>query len=273
MAGGFPWTADLCNPINLGVATGTSTPAAIAAGTPANVKGAWTSLGTATADAVAALFQVATLMNSNISAAVDFGIGPSGSQVVIVNNIQTRDGANGVAASLNIVSLFLPMNIKAGTTLWARAQTIIAGQTVRAQVILFDGGYTAFDGYSGVDSLGFVAASTNGVTVTAATPANNKGAYAQIAVATRDYAGIALGPMFASAATTTNLADVAVGAAGSEVVIIPNLPLCQVNQAVNYPGGVPFFPIEISAGTRISMRMQSATASSTGMFALYAAYR
>lgn len=271
MAGGFPWTADLCNGLNYGTLLASSIPSPAISGVSAHTKGSWVSLGTATRDAAAVLFCNTSALNSGQKGVADLGIGAS--QSVVINNLFSSDGANGAAASLNISSIFLPINIPAGTQLYARSQGPSGSQTYRAQAILFDGGFSAFDGYAGVDCLGFNSASTTGTTVTAGT-SGAKGSYAQIIAATqRDYAAIWIGTSTASAVTTVGMVDVAIGAAGSEQVIIPNMAVNQISSCGVSPGGMPMFPIRIPAGTRLAIRKATQTASVTGGYVIYAAYR
>lgn len=108
-----------------------------------------------------------------------------------------------------------------------------------------------------------------GTSVSAGTPAHTKNAtYTQlISALAYDAWGIFVGVHNTGVASTrTNvLVDIAIGAAASEVVIIPNL--IAGNQGAS--GGAQgagshyFFPIRIASGSRISATAQASTASDT----------
>lgn len=108
-----------------------------------------------------------------------------------------------------------------------------------------------------------------GTSVTAAGSAHTKGSYTTL-IASTGYAAfgimVCVGNVGTAASTNTRtLVDIAIGAASSEVVIIPNLLAGQAgasNSASSEPN-VYFFPITIPAGVRISARSQSLAASDT----------
>lgn len=109
-----------------------------------------------------------------------------------------------------------------------------------------------------------------GTSVTAdGTTAHVKGPYTELIAATaRPSYGImiALGNVGTVASTNTRmLVDIAVGAASSEIVIIPNLiagQACASNSANGSPNNY-YFPIHIPAGVRISARCQTLALSDT----------
>jgi hypothetical protein len=99
---------------------------------------------------------------------------------------------------------------------------------------------------------------SGGVTVTCGA-ANVKGAYTQAWASTKvDSGEIIIQPddVQVSATNTSTLIDIAVGAAGSEVVVIANINIGMLGHGTTYR-----FPIFIPAGTRVSIRGQSAVAS------------
>jgi hypothetical protein len=87
-----------------------------------------------------------------------------------------------------------------------------------------------------------------------------------------DYCGlIAVNPFEISAPgapITQGIIDIAVGGAGSEVVIIPNLRINQGYQTVS-----SFISVEIPAGTRVSVRAQTHNASVSYGIALLGGYK
>jgi hypothetical protein len=159
-----------------------------------------------------------------------------------------------------------PVSIQAGSRIAIRSQSTSATDTVRACVYLFD---NAAMGRSGglIDSIGFVGGSTQGTTVDPGVSANTKGSYAQITASTAvDYAGFCfhLDPLNVSFASTNYLLiDIAVGAGGSEKIIIPNYFAQNAVSGVTRPSFSPWFDMPIIAGTRIAVRAQCSSATST----------
>lgn len=99
-----------------------------------------------------------------------------------------------------------------------------------------------------------------GVTVTASGSSNTKGSYTQLVAAlSRTAIGILLQFRGNSAAYT--LFDIAIGGAGSEQVVVPNLP-GSVSLASNGDTCVSI-PIYIPAGSRVSARMQAGVGGNT----------
>lgn len=100
------------------------------------------------------------------------------------------------------------------------------------------------------------------VTVTANASANTKGTYTQIVASTpTDICGLLVN-IGLGATGRGYLMDIAIGAGGSEQVVIPNMPLQQFRSTGN-PDMVFFIPIKIPKGSRIAVRTQSSTGGST----------
>lgn len=101
---------------------------------------------------------------------------------------------------------------------------------------------------------------SEGTNITAGS-ANTKGSYTQLIASTaRGGGGILLSIGGSNTSDVAFLVDIAVGAAASEQVIIPNLfyfstPNAHINRF--------FLPIAVPAGSRISARCQSTTGSAT----------
>ncbi len=109
-------------------------------------------------------------------------------------------------------------------------------------------------------------APSGGTQVTISTTANTKGAWIQIVAATPfDAHELIVNPLPTYVGTTaTSLMDIAVGAAGSEQIIIPNL-LCPQDQWCGYAPGLVKIPVAIPAGSRISARAQGGQGISPGV--------
>lgn len=99
---------------------------------------------------------------------------------------------------------------------------------------------------------------TTSATVTASSTTHTKGSWTQIIAATTIDAGwlVYNYTNFTNGQATAGLLDIGIGAAGSEVVLIANLPCGYGNDATQL-----VIPICIPAGSRISARAQSAISS------------
>ena len=259
MPGGFPLGLELCNGNQIGGTT-SSRGTQLSLGT--NTPGSWTQISSSTPyDACWIELMIASATNTNQPGFVDLGIGGSGSEKVICSNL-------GASPAASICTHFsFPMVIPAGTRVSARGQGAGGGSNnAFTSLILFDAAMTMVEGAAGVDSMGFVSASSKGTAVTPSTTANTKGSYAELTSATaRDYIGLMVywDAGFTGMSTSHHLMDIAIGGSGSEINIIPNLLMATfaTTPYTIWPPASPFFPISIPAGTRIAARMQSSASS------------
>lgn len=259
MPGGFPLGFEFCNCTDTGTVNegGTDlTPSATA-----NTKGSYTQIIASTA-ADATWIDVSLCIPQSSSGTggygVDVAVGAAGSEKIIVNNVVLLN-----VTSTGVVNHFaFPISIPAGTAISARSQSATAtdgGPSI--QITLFDGAMTMMEGCAGVDSVGFLTASSEGTLLDPGTVANTKGSYAQLtASSSRDYLGFMIGfDNHGGGGVNPNaqLIDIAVGAAGSEKVIVPNI-IQRMSNAGNsnmVSNCGPFF-VPIPAGTAISARSQ-----------------
>ena len=279
MPGGFPLGPDLCNANDQGTVTASSRGTSVTCGNSAY--GSYVQLVASTPnDTCAMLVSVQTIANSNseFMEAARIAVGGAGSEVVLIPDLTLTAPSSGYYAE----NYFFPVNIPAGTRISAAGYCIGATDTIFVSVILFDGGFTNMEGAAGVDSIGW--ASGKGTNVTGGA-AHTKGNFAQltgVGGTVRDYIGFVVGFDNNNAAlSTTNdniLFDIAIGAGGSEQIIIPNYPVGPPQSSSS--AGVfmtgdpsPFFPIAIPAGTRIAARVQSIVASQTFGVTLYGVYQ
>src|SRR5437868_2407460 len=98
----------------------------------ANTKGAWQLIGTVSQDCTALLLKLSYLNanGSDTGVSMDVGIGPSGSQVVLIPDINM--GQPSVVGGLtNLVTFqhIIPIQLPQGTSIWARAAVDIASST------------------------------------------------------------------------------------------------------------------------------------------------
>jgi len=104
-----------------------------------------------------------------------------------------------------------------------------------------------------------------GVLITASASTNTKGSWTElIASTTYDSFGFWLKftASFTAATIEDILADIGIGAAASEVVLMPNLMVGARADTQNF-GGLIFIPLFIPKGTRVAARCQSNIASNT----------
>lgn len=272
MPGGLPLGLEICNGHNVGANTATSLGTTVTTSSTSNVKGAFTQLVAATS--FDACWMVVTSppgsVANSFACAIDIAVGSAGSEIVIAPNL-VNPGST-FAAGQSVYSF--PVSIPAGSRISARAQgDLIAGSpdTPSVSITLFDGSFTQMEGSAGVDAIGFIAGSTTGTVITAAATTNAKGAYAQLIASTaRDYIGFLACVDYAQneASDVDYLMDIAVGAAGQEVVIVPNVSVFTHVSFSHFgiTGSIPLLPIPIPAGSRIAARCQGSVAS--GFFGL-----
>ena len=279
MPGGYTDAWELCNGTAMGaLAGGGTTSQTITAGS-ANVKGSWAQLIASTASDVCwVAVNIVYPAAGGLSMAVDIGIGSAGNEVAIINNI--------IASNFNVPNaenFSFPLSIPAGTRVSARCQSGTGSDACYVSVTGFDGGFRQAEGAAGVDSIGFVSASTLGTLITVAATLGVKGSYSQLSASTpRDYIGYfgSLDPQSGGNSILGhwgyNDFDISIGAAGSEVVIDPDISFGNPNNFM-FVGltGIPFRPIPIPAGTRIAARGQcsdSSTVNTTFGLTLYGVY-
>lgn len=228
-------------------------------------KGAWTQLIASTAADSGWLLVCASSANSSGAAiAVDIGFGTSGNEIAIVTNLAFAAPQIGVAGYY-----MLPVTIPAGTRVAGRVASSVLSDSAPVQVLTFADGYSSAGFGVSVDTYGFQASTGYGLQIDPGGSANTKGAYVQLTASLSvEIGGFLL--CFDSQGTTTGttgavdwLVDIAVGASGSEQVILPNLAVCGYSAGGDsfiFGSTVPYIPMPIPAGGRISVRAQCSTA-------------
>lgn len=232
--------------------TSTSAPSATITGNASpNTKGSWIEMIASTAYPCSGL-----LINtrSAAEALVDVGIGGSGSEVVIVNNIHIGIPLASREGNPFYVSIPLP----SGTRVAARSQGASGSTNPQFAIALVRG---VNEAYGVIDTYGANTSDSGGVSIDPGGSTNTKGAWVEVtASTTRAYKAFHLGFGGNNDSTRTNanwLVDVGLGAASSEQVIVSNYSIaCNAN----HDGVLPLFSqrmyIPIPAGTRISVRAQ-----------------
>lgn len=274
MAGGYP-ELEICNGTSVGPVYASTTGTTLTSGA-ANTKGSWTQL-TASLASDCCYIGIHTDPGASTSSdqyAVDIGIGTAGSEVVIINNLIVDFSAT----SGPLYAFLFPVCIPAGTRVAARCQCIAASDVMDAFITLYDGSFTQIEGFAGVDSIGFLTASTIGTAITASNSANVKGSYSQfIASTSKDYAGFVIAPDTNNAliaASAHFFIDISIGAAGSEQIIIPDLYMVRSHASGRCePENTGIYWIPVPSGTRMAARCQSNVSGALINITLYGIYR
>lgn len=224
----------------------------------ANTKGSWVELSSSIS-AKCDLMIICVDFNGGSAIrdfAIDIGVGGAGSESVIVSDIATQlKGEIGP-----VVYFQIPIYAASGSRLSARASSNGSGDVLKISALLFSSEFSGAQGLAKVTSFGVTGGGNpSTVAVDAGGTANTKGAWTEIVAST----SISINEFTLCHGTNTNnahgdgqfLADIAIGGAGSEVIIAENIMMMCVNFEVARP------PIQIQqkipAGTRIAMRLQS----------------
>jgi hypothetical protein len=238
----------------IGASTAAST-SIIATGGSAHTKGSWVELIASTAYNMSGfILQLDFAANStNRDMLVDIGIGGSGSEQVLIENIL----ASFDLGSSHTYDFRLP--IRAGTRIAARCQSN-AARPVGVQICPKYTGFYQMPGYGRATTYGANTTDSGGVQIDPGGTINTKGSYSEITAATTNrIRGLhaCFGTQFNADMTTGSfLVDIAVGAGGSEQNIIENMHVAASNgETLDAMGGV--LDVNIPAGTRLSARCQS----------------
>lgn len=271
MAGGFPVGLQWA-PVNDYVAASTTYGIAVASSVSANTKGSFVQLVAATSQDATWLEVFIRCATASSTLLVDIAVGGAGAEIVIIPNIMLFVTGTAPARALNIA---VPCSIPAGSRISARCQAG-ASRTCQVGVRLFNdamGSYqlpgVLIDAYNVNTATSLV---TNSVDPGGS--ANTKGAYAELTSSTTSsYQGffLAVGPGNSTTSSTTTPLwglDIAIGAAGSEIVILPDQLLEAATTSSQaspiQPPALGYYPIPIPAGSRIAARAQCSATTANG---------
>jgi hypothetical protein len=193
--------------------------------------------------------------DSGLDFLVDIAIGAAGSEVIILADLFKESW--GQITALGPIYDF-NIDIPAGTRISARCAGY-AYNTKKTSVgvhLMNTGFYKNHLGI--VDNYGLNAADCGGVSIDPGGTANTKGAWSQITASTtrtiRELMTVFGNQRNTGRALYHWLVDIGIGGAGSEVVIIPDIPFnCGANLTL-YPVNSVLYPVAIPAGTRLSVR-------------------
>lgn len=239
----------------------------VTASSSTNIKGSYAQLVAATAFKASGIL----IMISDITVAqeslMDIAIGAASSEVIIAENLAIVGMPVGSISPG--MQYFLPVEIPAGTRIAARTQSTVVSANIRVVCILFGAGMAQGESLAKVDTYGAVTSgASRGTSIDPGGSAHNKGSYVQITASTNrphKFLSIAIGNQLNSARTSCVwLIDIAIGGAGSEVVILANIPLnCSSTSDIVLPQCFNMIPVNIPAGTRIAVRAQCSDTNAT----------
>jgi len=266
MAGGWNTGLSLANATDIASNLTGEGGVLINCGGSAFAKGSWTQLiASTTTDVAWLLVNLDTYASTGTRFAFDIGVGSSGNEVAVVQNLEIAQYSQAFS------SYFFPLSIKAGTRVAARVSGDTGGDQATIKVNGFDDAALSAGVGSAIDTYGYSTASNTGTAVDPGSSANTKGSYTQITSSvTNDLAGFFLGFDTQTLSSGNGiqgrvLIDVAIGGSGSEKIIVPNTNLITVPSGLCqvFPASSPYFPIPIKSGTRVAVRAQSSDSTAT----------
>lgn len=204
---------------------------------------------------------------------MDIGVGPSGSEKILLPNLLVECNANGSSQGRTQ----LPLQIPAGTPISFRfcetSPSSVQNFPAGLHLIGFDGGFVQGEGFAGADDIGTSVSGSPYSTTLSAAGINSFGSWTQLVASTaNDYAGFLIFVGQQGAGDTTNFPWTAfqfgIGAAAAEIAVE------EVAVQTNWGGMFDFVPLAVPAGTRLSGRAAHATSTTevAGMavFGVYA---
>jgi len=249
-----------------GAATGTSTGTTVTASGTANTKGSYAQLVASTARESAWLMVMLAGPGAAIDNLIDIAVGAAASEVVIASNLYSG-GGDGTA---NQGSYYmLPISVPVATRIAARSQSSTVSNALEVALLLGSGSWKHTPPFGRLTTYGADTADSGGTQVDPGATAHTKGAYAQLVASSTNPVKaltLAIGNKLNSVRTNAVwLVDVAIGAAGSEQVIVSNIMLdCNASNDLVAPQVMGPIPVpEIPAGTRIAVRAQCSITDAT----------
>lgn len=217
--------------------------------------GSWAELSASCPFTTNAIIMMAATPSSQIYAfAYDLGIGGAGSEVAIVTGICH-------ANHINIPSVIpLPIQIPEGARIAVRAKASTGSASFAVRALLVRGGL--WQAPAGGRVRCYPSGGAGGTQIDPGAVANTYGSYTELtASTTKASAGILVSILnytniAATASTLASYMDIAIGGAGSEVVILSGIPYAMA-AAGAFVGPAVWLPADIPAGTRLSARCRS----------------
>lgn len=244
---------------NAGANTGTSRGTTITSNASVNTEGSFTQLIASTTFDANAILVMFDDIAAGLDYLVDIAIGAAAAEVVLLTDLYVGGGTGAIVYG---AQYYFPIAIPAGTRLSARCQCSTGASSLRVSCLLMQQSFLPSQPLGRVTTYGANAADSGGVQVDPGGTANTKGSYSQIVASTTyDTSALifAIGNQLNTVRSSQSwLVDIAIGGAGSETIIIPNVVLgCNTSPDIVCPQTSLLLPISIPAGTRMAARAQS----------------
>lgn len=224
----------------------------------AHTKGVWAELLAAVSEDVDFVLVVGNnthLSGADSSALWDIAVGAVGSEVIKVANIPV--GYGGFMSN----RLRIPIHIPAGSRISCRVQSVRVSASILPLVMLYNSPGIVTPDH--VVTMGTDLANSRGVVIPGL-GTNVRGPWIEISAATSErFLALVCCVQGGSSATSAGntLVDIAVGPVGSEVVVVPNIAYSLSTSEFIQSWTDNLFPVDIPAGSRLSVRKRGATAS------------
>lgn len=194
---------------------------------------------------------------------INLAIGAASSEVIILRSLGvSRPGA---IFSMGVYTITLPLRIPAGVRLAANMQSTSTSDPGAVGVILHAAGPGMPRGFQRATDYGANLSTSLGVSVDPGGTANTKPGYTEITSSTTNPIKammVIAHDLNSSDVTAANhLLDIAVGAGGSEVKVLENIPIQKVYSWMAAWSGP--YAVDIPAGTRIAAQDQCSINTST----------
>lgn len=243
---------------NAGANTAASRGTAVTANASANTKGSYTQLIASTGFDANGIIIMLDDMTAAVDYLIDIAVGAAASEVVKISNLLATGGTGSIVYG---AYYYFPIRIAAGSRISARCQCSTGGNIIRVSALLLGNSMQGAEGLAVVTPYGDTTADSGGISIDPGGTVNTKGSYTQITASTTypiRFLVFAIGNQLNNIRTSQSwLVDIAVGAAASEVVKIPNIPLnCSTSPDIITPQTM-CIPVNIPAGTRLSVRAMS----------------
>lgn len=219
----------------------------------ANTKTAYTQLVASTSRQYEGLLVMLGYSSAAAWWLFDIAIGAAGSEQVILPNLMHTPRADYGGIS----TMFVPITVPAGVRVAVRAQASGGAKSASIDVKGSFSGQSGMRGYANATDYGTTTATSKGTQVDPGGTVSTKGAYAQLTASCAQTRCMLLN---VGLDDVTNLyaewkIDIAVGGAGSEQIVIPDIQGGVRNTTTTQYGPLSYFiPLSISAGQRIAAR-------------------
>ena len=263
---------------SVGFDTGGTDGTGITSSATAHTKGSWVQFIASTAkDAYGIYMSIRNAIHAaeNTHSLIDIGIGAAASEEVVVPDIyyagESVDSGNGI---LGFGQVFFPMRIPKGSRIAMRFQDSAASaENMKVNLGICHGGFLMPAPLGAIDALGAGSGTSKGTDMPNPASNNALGAWAQmVASSARAYKRLWICVGQDNDNTMQTSVEVGVGAASSEVVVVPEMACFAHGSRGNStsPGMVGPYPVSIPEGSRIACRARSSTATRSSVVSLLA---